>query len=123
MMYNCCTTTKSNREKEIIMANSLSVGSLLVAFGPGLLIGTAVALTKAFVVAHKNGADVDYQFKLGGLVGAIMVLGIAALYLSIHIVLTMPVFGVFGDVAVVGLANLGSLAFVYALLTGKLGKF
>lgn len=105
------------------MANSLSVGSLLVAFGPGLLIGTAVALTKAFVVAHKSGADVDYQFKLGGLVGAIMVLGIAALYLSIHIVLTMPAFGVFGDVAVVGLANLGSLAFVYALLTGKLGKF
>ena len=105
------------------MANSLSVGSLLVACGPGLLLGTAVALTKAFVVAHKNGADVDYQFKLGGLVGAIMVLGIAAFSLSIHIVLVMPAFGVFGDVAVVGLANLGSLAFAYALLTGKLGKF
>lgn len=105
------------------MANSLSVGSLLVAFGPGILLGTAVALTKAFVTAHKSGAEMDYQFKLGGLVGIIMILGIVAFCFSLHIVLTMPAFGLIGDLAVVSLANLGSLVFTYAVLTGRLGKF
>ena len=102
------------------MAGSIGVGALLMMFGPGALMGTAVALSKAFAAAHDKNEEIGYQLKLIGVIGGFVVLAGVAAAATISVALSMPAFGLMGDMTLLGLLNLVSALTVYMGLTGRL---